>query len=326
MPDRRRQVELLLATRFDHLWFPAGAIRTSRGLAPVRRVPCPACSAGERPGWVAEKRGGVVVRWTPCVTCGGRVADPDVQPAVKPRKGRGFIAVDPMDAERRTVGSVDTQATARPRKRVKCDGCQDHDGKPTGVIKGGRCPHCDGTGFRDLYRFDLQLDVRDQDGALDQLTAAIVRRDQQGSYHDLDVALAGLSKHVNKPPRFAALTVYADQARRLLDEVYLLEERTRDQLTLWQRDLVDIAVDYLAWRMPDPIRVPGGVAKNARERADHLRKVRGRGTSPQALAQRDKEIRKLIRQQKPTQWVAAEFGLTVSQVNRIVAGETESVA
>lgn len=320
MPDRRRQIELLIATRFDHLWFPAGALRTSCGLAPSSRVPCPACVSSERPGWVAVKRGGVVVKWSPCVACGGVEASE----TTKQKRGRGFIAVDPMDTERRAVGSTDTHATSRPRKRVKCDACQDHDGKPTGVVKGERCTVCDGEGMRDLHRFDLRLDVRDVTGA-DPIDVAIDRRDELADWHALELAQARVIHVANKPLRFLALTVNAVQALRLLDDVNLRDERDPDSqrdylaLTMFERALYDLALDYIDTQMPDPIRVPAGAAANLRDRANRRTKAKGKG---QALKVRDAEIRKLARTHGP-QWIAAEYGISVSSVYVIVNGRSE---
>jgi hypothetical protein len=321
MPDRRRQIELLIATRFDHLWFPSGTLRTSSGLAPAKRVPCPACATGDRPGFVAEKRGGVVVKWTPCTTCGGRNPTDNA----RAKRGRGFIAVDPMDSDRRAVGSADTHATSRPRKRVKCDACQDRDGKPTGVLHGDRCPHCDGDGWRDLHRFDLHLDVRDTTD-VDALCAAIDRRDDIGSYHQLDLAIAGIGKHVNKQLRHAAVTVYAADARRLLDEVYLHAERDLDQLTVWEHDLLVLTLDYLDTRMPDPIKVPPGVAANARARRDQLKVARGRGADPHALRQRDEQIRRWAREGKPYPWICQQAQLSDRRVREIINATRSAAA
>lgn len=314
MPDRRRQIELLLATRFDFDWLPAGAIRTTSGLAPTRRVPCPACASGDRPGWVPERRNGVVKRWLPCTTCGGREATE----TAKAKRGRGFIAVDPMDSEQRAVGSTDTHATARPRKRVRCDACAGE-----GATAKGRCARCDGSGWRDLHQFDLHLDLHES-GELDALTAAIVRRDKAGSYHELDLALAGISRHVNKPLRFAALTVNADRARRLLDQVYLTKTVTLMGLSAFDQALVELAMAYLDMRMPDPIRVPADVVANRKILQHRPRWPKGTALTRIERERRNKEIRKLARDGRAYQWIAAEFGLSDRQLREIINGRTEA--
>lgn len=311
MPDRRRQIQLLISSRFDLLWFPGGALRTTQGLAPTKRVPCPSCGAGERPGWLLEKRGGVIVRQKPCAVCGGVSGD-------KPKGGKGVVAVDPMDSTRSVVGSQDTHASARPRKTVKCDACQDAGGKPTGVIRNEPCPHCEGTGRRDLHVFDLRLDLR-EDGDADPIDVAIDRRDDAGSYHALDLALAGISRHANKPLPFLALTLNATLARRLLDDVFLLQERQLHELAVFEQSLVELALAYIDSRMPDPIVVPRDVTQNARERTQ-APKANGHVLTGVALHRRDKEIRNLVlTKHLGVQYVARQYGISPSQVNRICA-------
>lgn len=310
MPDRRRQIELLIGSRFDLLWFPGGALRTSQGLAPTKRVPCPSCGTGERPGWLVEKRGGVVVRQTPCATCGGRAGE-------RPKPGKGVVAVDPMDSTRSVVGSQDTHASARPRKTVKCDACQDANGKPTGVRRNEPCPHCNGTGRRDLHVFDLRLDIRD-DGDADPIDVAIDRRDDAGSYHALDLALAGISRHANKPLPYLALTLNATLARRLLDEVFLYRERDRPSLSVFEQSLVELAIGYIDLRMPDPIVVPRDVVLNARERQHTLK---GQALNGLSRERRDKLIRKWDREGRPRPWIQQQSGLSDRQLREIINGK-----
>jgi hypothetical protein len=226
------------------------------------------------------------------------------------------VFTDRMDVARAAVGDAETKATARPTKTVRCDSC----GGQGAYGNGERCPHCDGVGHRPLHRFDLQLDTGgDQDDA-DPIDRAIDRRDQSGSYHELEMALAGIVHHVNKPVRFMALTVDGLLALKLLDEVYLPPLTPLEEMTPWRQALVELALAYIDSRMPDPIRVPGDVRLNERELKDRRTRARGKGGP---LKVRDSEIRRLARAHGP-QWIAAEYGLSVSQVYRIVNQTSEA--
>jgi hypothetical protein len=321
--DRRRQIIQLIGSRYDLLHFPSGALRTSAGLAPGEKRPCPSCGHTATPGWITDKFEGKSkqARRRPCRVCGGAV-EPSGRGGQYVRKdaGKGFVYVDRMDAQRVPVGDAETKASARPRKTVKCDRCQDIGGKATGVIGNDPCPSCNGTGTRDLHVFDLRLDVRD-DADVDALTAAIERRDQAGSYHELEAALRGVYAHTNKPLMFAALTVNARQALRLLDEIYLPPvDRQLHQLTTFEQSLVELALAYIDTRMPDPIRVPPDVRVNERELEKHLAVARGRGADPRSLAQRDKQIRQWARENLPYPWICQQTGLKDRQVREIING------
>jgi hypothetical protein len=221
-----------------------------------------------------------------------------------------------MDAQAVRIGSTTTTATARPRRTVTCDAC---DGE--GVRAGQRCIRCDGAGRRDLHVFELDLGDTERDRSGDPLTDAVERRNESGSYHELEQALAGIAHHVNKPVRYRWLTDNAAAALRLLDEVYLPPvTREEHELTPAERVLVDLALAYIAERMPAQIRVPGQVIANGRELDEHRKRARGRATDRRALEQRNRQIRDFVRRQVPTQWIAAEYGLSVSQINRIASG------
>lgn len=306
MADRRRQIELLIATRFDHLWFPGGSLRTQPGLAPSARVACPDCGHTDHPGWTVDS----FKRRTPCGTCGGHVTKTG-----KPRAGKGRIAVDAMDAERKPVGSSDTSASARPRRTVSCDACAGE-----GATTRGRCARCEGTGRRDLHVFDLHVDVREE-GGLDALTSSIVRRDQAGSYHELDLALAGVARHVNKPLEFRVVTDHAVQALRLLDELYLPPvSRELIGLSGFELGLLDLTMRYLDSRMPDPIRVPGDVIQNRRLLANRPQYVKGGALNDHQRKARDKQIRQWEREGKPRSWIAGQTGLNDRQLREIING------
>lgn len=311
MADRRAQVIQLLATRYDGLYLPAGSLTSRAGFVPAEREPCTSCGGiliRDDYGHIIRRRKGrgwtldAFKRRHECGQCGGA----------------GEIARDPMDAQHLRVGSTATVATARPRARKRCDRCGGD-----GVWKRERCELCHGDGWRDVHLFDLHLDTRDVDER-DPMLTAIEARNEGGSYHALEQALAGISHHVNKPVRYQWLTDNATLALRLLDEVYVLAIRDDVDLTVDERSLTDLALAYIVDRMPDPIRVPKEVSENARAHREHRKRVKGRAASNGAVARRDDEIRKLIKRGTPTQRVAFDYGLSVSQVNRIVARESDA--
>lgn len=320
MADRRRQNEQLIATRYDQLYLPKGSLVTPSGLAPAERKPCLDCGGilllddfGKQlkrrrgKGWITDR----FHRRQPCTKCGGEWVD-----AENFNAGSGWVATDPMDSLNVRVGSETTAATAHPRRTVECDSCAG-----AGVVKGERCRYCDGQGRRDMHVFELHV-TSERETSGDPLTDAIEARDESGSYRELEQALVGILHHVNKPPRYHWLTLCATEALRLLDEIYLVKARDEWQLTPSERMLVDLAFDYLDWRMPDPIRVPSAVRANEREHKLHRERVKH--TRGLAAVSRDREIRQAIRRGLPTQRVAFEYGLSVSQVNRIVDGETDA--
>jgi DNA-binding NarL/FixJ family response regulator len=74
--------------------------------------------------------------------------------------------------------------------------------------------------------------------------------------------------------------------------------------------------------MPDPIRVPASVRANQLELAGRRTRAKGRSSDPNALARRDLEIRQHHRTGRPAQWIAAEYGLSVSTVYEVLNGVT----
>lgn len=295
MADRRRQTLQLLATRDDLRWLPPGALRTRAGLAPAQSRPCPDCGHGPRPGWLLDRFG----RATPCRRCGG-ATEPSGRGAyagsfVARDGGSGRVWFDPMDAQRVDVGDATSTATARPRATVRCDACNG-DGAHGNQR---RCDVCGGSGRRDLHAFELRVDL--EPGDVDPVDRAIEARDRAGSYRALDLALDELRARSWR--LHAALLAAVDAGEPLSARL-------------------EVALRFLVDRMPEPIRVPGDVRANELERRRQHERARGtRGLTADA---RNREIRRLVlRDHRPTQWVAGEFGLSPSQVNRIVAGNVD---
>lgn len=309
MADRRRQVLLLISSRDDLRWFPPGTLRTPSGLAPQEREPCTACGGvrllDDFGREIRRARGRGVVRdrfgrRLPCTGCGGRVAIAGellkrgrVAQGGEIVPGAGWVARDPMDSLGVRVGSASTSSATRPRRTVPCDRCGG-----SGMWKGERCPTCDGDGRRVLHVFELALDLRDVDER-DPLVAAIDRRNRAGSYGELDRALDELRR---RAPVVARGLLAAVDHGRVLD------------LRL------ELALGFVVDRMPDPVKVPAEVRANERERREQRKRAKGRSVDAASRERRDVEIRKLVGERKPVQWVAAEFGLSVAQVNRIAGG------
>lgn len=311
MADRRGDIELLLATRFDHLWLPTGSLRTQPGLAPADRRPCETCGGAEiRDDFdkvILRRRGkGVIVdrfrKRTTCPTC----------------RGDGWTARDRMDSRRTVLGSDQTSSSARPRRTVTCDACDGH-----GTRGERQCSYCGGAGERDLHVFELHLDNGELDADRDPVAEAIFRRDTAGSYHELDQALDGIVHHVNKPEAFRALNGRnAVQARRLLDLVYLPPRDVElHEVSPLGRLLIALAFGYIDQRMPDPIRVPGDVRANAGMQREQLRRARGRNADAKARGERDRQAREWVREERPVTWICAELGITDRQLRRIVNGD-----
>lgn len=290
MADRRRQVILLLGSRHDGVYLPPGSLITPAGLVPAEREPCAACGGvllrddfGKE---IRRRKGrGYVLdrfkRRQPCTSCG------EV----------GWIARDPMDAQQVRVGSSTTTSTARPRATVRCDACNGE-----GVRGHQRCDRCEGAGRRDLHVFDLHVDTRDVDER-DPMTAAIEARAESGSYRELDRALEMLR---------SADAIAWLQLLACVDEQRIPTVGDPHQVA-FERGL-----RFVVDRMPDPIKVPPGVAANARLLAEHRTRARGRGPGKLATRQRDAEIHRHQRDGRSPQWIAGEYGLHVSTVYAIV--------
>lgn len=298
MTRKREAILLLLGSCRD--FDPALGVnfRPTRGLVAAERRPCPDCGHTEHPG----ERVDSFKRRTPCVTCGGSPEPTGAHGQWLTRdRGTGYVMVDPMDADNAPVRSEAQAAPpTKPVRMVTCDGC---DGAGTRAFR--RCAVCDGAGqVRAVNLKPLELDDR-QAEPTDSTTAAIVKRDAAGDYHALDYALGKLR------PRH----------RRLVLAIHG-PSPSRDRGTLppgVQRHLEAALVCLEGW-MPERPRVPGYVRQAAKRKTA----PRGAMSSPHQLAQRDKDIRRLVRQGRPRQWVAAEYGLSVSRLSRIVNGESEA--
>lgn len=315
MADRRSQIILLLQSQFDFDFqpetFTGKVVRrgaTAGKGSPSHWQPCPRCNATG-----SVKSYNKLIECPVCNGAGRRRVD-DYTGAV--------VVTD--EARDVPLGEL----IRRDTKHVKCPDCQDLKGTATGVIRGEACRRCGGSGSAPVAGSWLSAPLGEErtgGDALDAMLDAIERRRELGDWDALEKAKAGIVRHVNKPLRFAALTLNGVDAVRLLDEVYVISERDLGRLSRFEEALIELALAYIDTRMPDPIRVPRDILRNAEERAK-APKAKGQALNGVSQQRRDAEIRNLVLvKDKPVQWVAAEYGLSPSQVNRICA-QRERVA
>jgi hypothetical protein len=314
MADRRRQIQLLIGSRFDFTFEPetfTGKV-VRRGATAGKGSPshwqtCPHCDGGSR-----RDRFG---RLQPCDQC----------------NGQGRVRVDDYTGD--TVVTDEARDISlgeliqRDTRRVKCPDCQNLSGEATGQISGKRCRRCQGTGEAPVagsWLSEPSDPDKGQGDALDAMLDAIERRNLVGSYKELDLALAGIAHHANKPLRFAALTVHATRALRLLDELYIVHAVQHDDLDMFERSLLELALAYVDSRMPAEIRVPREVERNAKER-ERLRPVaKGQALSGYDRKRRDAQIRRWEREGRPRQWIAQQSGLSMGRLRDIINGRSEA--
>lgn len=301
---------------------------TKSGPGPARKQPCEACGGielldddGRRlkavkgTGWQHDKFG----RRSPCVTCGGNETEP----------GTGWIYVDRMVGDRqvRTAESLPT----RPPRMVPCDACHGrkegtHDGDGVGPVRlrdpedplseyREPCHVCGGSGTRPIvakvraFHDGREVEPDEDVIALDPVLAKLAAK---GSYPELVAVLRQLS--VAHPKAYE--TIVAAH----------VDHTAQPTPGTLGAALCEYALRYLEVKMPEKVRVPREIRKAFETWQGRQGKtlVYGPGVSDAQRLKRDKEIRRLIlREEKPSQWVAAEYGLSVASVNRIVAGVGE---
>jgi hypothetical protein len=260
------------------------------------------------------KRGPAPSRWEKCSTCGGEGTTTD-------RFGRPVRCVRCRGRGRRKVDDYTNEEVAaespffswreefaylleRDTKTATCPFC---DGK--GVYKFKRCEPCRGSGRIPIpgsWISDPQKPERSGGDAVDVQIDAFERRDELGDWLELERALVELRRR--------ARTCY-----RMLRGVYMLEQRSIDELDAVDELALRAALLYLDAVLPFPIAVPRWIAKADERRREHLRTVKGRGADERALEARNREIERDLRQEKPVQWIADHYGLSVRQVYEIAA-------
>lgn len=219
------------------------------------------------------------------------------------------------------------ESDTAPTYTTRCDACDKGNGpwwRDRGQLT-NRCQVCGGSGRRSWPRTE-QPDTDTEPVDVDQVTRALDRRAKAGPYFQLELALAGLTKHVNKPREFVDLD--GARAKRLLLEHYV---QTGDQAEVptepsddRDREQVRLGLTYLAWSILArtgklEIHVPGEV-RRARVAREHWYQAT-RYTRGDARKARDREIKRLHREQG---WqvpaLAQRFGLKRAQVYEILFG------
>jgi hypothetical protein len=218
----------------------------------------------------------------------------------------------PLPARRDGTAPGFVHRTLAPTVCPTCDG-----------LESAGCPSCRGRGQIEVWR------SRDP-YATDRVTPyGLEATAKIGHVAARDAELARLAEQTAPPPA-TELDLVADAN----EHPYRWELERRAMYARFDYAALDRALERLAglavaphserglrllerW-LPDPLRAP----RDDRVLANAAAK--GRAADPRARAQRDRQIRRLVGEGSPTQWVAREFGLTVSQVNRIVAGAGEA--
>lgn len=307
----RREALLLLARSLDDLvWEPetwSGKLvrkQAGPGLVGSRRRAC-SCERG----WRTDR----FRRRFPCGECGGVVLEDPVTGRVVPRPGKGYVLVDPYDRERRPIATTETpSAPARVVSRL-CDRCGGSgtggahlvNGRP-GTERRDPCETCGGSGRREWSPFELHISTESGGDPVDAQLHAIDFRDRAGDYTALERALDQL-RDVDRP------------AYRLFRAVHVLAAVDAGELDEDAETLLRGAVLFLEERMPEQLRVPSFVAFSEKAKREQLRQVKGRTADRKVLRERDREIRRLYRQED---WTVPElarvFGLQKSRLYEIL--------
>jgi len=211
-------------------------------------------------GWLSDR----FRRRSPCGSCGGGFVDGVAVP------GQGFVTVDPMDRERRPVGSEETPDVPAVVVTRRCDSCWGEGAHGNGR----RCVVCGGSGFRSWSPFRLRVDDGLGGDPESALLASIDRRRLSGDYVLLERALA----------RLRGLDRFGWRA-------WVRRYVAGDELVVAPRSL-ERAWCFIEARMPRIPSVPAEVRDSERERRRQLERVRGRWTDGKARGARDREIRR----------------------------------
>lgn len=282
--DRVLAIRLLASALYDLLHMPetsTGALlrkQTLRGEAPTRWQLCQPCNGD-----------GVDRFRRPCVSC----------------DGNGRVKIDPYTG--RVIASEQAPAPAR-QDRWLCNVCHGRGVEPKRPSE--RCRACHGDGERSHPPLTTVQPVDPTRGDPDTvLEAAILRRDQAGSFHELETCLAVLRRqNPNRHRVFWQVAVLRDRATGDLDETERrwLEEADRD----------------LERMMPTVIRLPGYLHAGEKLLRQQLRAVRGNGADGRARGWRNAEIRRRFEAGEQTlEQLIAATGLSRSSVYEIVYGE-----
>lgn len=272
------------------------------GPVPTRKVPCELCGNSPYRGRLRSLR--------PCSHCGG---DP-----LTDKPGRGFRIID--DYTGQEVGTAETEVHAMMTD-ARCDKCGGY-GRLSACASqepakdAQRCDRCNGRGTvsrPDSRRLDGMLRrLASGQAASDPTLAALERRDQAGSYHELDQALANLRE------------LYPGWWR-LVWALHVTHARETDDLLEGETRGLDAGLDFLDRNLPDPLLVPPWLEAKARAEARRrsLRWGRTNGHAQQRSF-RNGEIVRLREQGTPVPEIARLVGLQKSVIYEVLAQRAAS--
>lgn len=276
------------------------------------------------------KRKGRNWHWETCGTCNGRTNVRDRfnrERRCQTCRGRGRRAVDDYtgaevvvrkseaeEAEPTAFGMSwgeefayllerDTKTTTcphcvqgvRPRTRLE---------REQGVTGLQRCEPCRGSGrvpIAGSWLSDPLKQRRPGGDAVDVQLDELERRDELGDWRQAEAALVELRRR-------------APKCYRVFSAVYMLHERELDDVDELEEIALRGALLYLDWLLPLPLIVPRWIADSEERRREHLRTVKGRGADQHALNARNKEIERDLRQEKPLQWIADHYDISLAWV------------
>jgi hypothetical protein len=310
LPDRKKAIVLLAEHLYDSLAGPKGQrFHAGKGTtAATHYEPCVRCGGhwleGPRTkirygyrrgtGWVEDRFG----RKQPCDSCGGYE-----DASGRPQAGAGRVGMDRMTGTK--VGTEDNTTAARRTVSWTCNFCHG-----LGVKKGVRCEPCEGSGRREHTPFLLAGVASDDmpDVDIPALDRAIARRDESGSFHELDRCLAELAR---RSPHYW----------RTFHSVHVVKTRQDIDLDYRQRVWLQQAYAQLLNWMPKEIRVPRYLVYAESEKRKQRPHVRG-NVDRKALGDRDAWMRSEFSTGRLTlQEIMRETGLSRSRVYEVVYGE-----
>lgn len=249
-------------------------------------------------------RGEAPTHWQPCEPCHGDGQDRFRRPCAA-CQGRGRVKIDPYTG--RVISGE--QAPAPPRQdRWLCNVCHGRGVEPKRPSE--RCRACHGDGHREHPPLTAVQPVDLTRGDPDTvLEAAIIRRDQAGSFHELETCLAVLRRQ--NPNR-----------HRVFWQVAVLRSRTLADLDETEHRWLAEADRDLERMMPAVIRVPAYLHAAGKQLRRQLRVVRGNGMDGRALGWRNSEIRRRFTSGELTlPELVRETGLSRSRLYEILYGE-----
>jgi hypothetical protein len=318
--DRTKALLLLAGSRYD-VYAPGPKVGQAFKHGKAAATKKELCLRCDGDGVVKDKFG----RESACESC----------------RGRGWHKVDPMlNKEHQDSWEVQAQESAGTR-RVDCDRCAGKGVVPSGAATADelddgaerwtidrlglsadrpletrlyhteeaadgheRCVACDGSGKVSvpIVRAELSDDDRVAEGVLNDWDRMMLRREQAGSYAEYDKCVAELARR--SPHR-----------HRVFHEVHVVKTASAGMLSGTQATELRRAVSQLLDWMPHEIVVPREIVE-AEKRLS--KPVKGRGVSKAQLGDRDAEIAARYEEGVRTPELAVEYGLSESQVQRIL--------